>query len=145
MSYRTEGVISVRPSERMNERANERTSVPSPQAPALILFSNLVSGQGCSSHLGYGGYSAFVSLSIKSGCAHRGTVMHELGHSLGEPQRPATSSLRAQHNLILRSIKGNGNQGSKVPRFHFRKLNVSKVPLSETSEQCCQPSDISGS
>jgi len=40
-------------------------------------------GQGCSTHIGYGGYSAFVSLSLKSGCATHGTSLHELGHSLG--------------------------------------------------------------
>jgi len=40
-------------------------------------------GHGCSTHLGYGGYSAFVSLSIAGGCATHGTSLHELGHSLG--------------------------------------------------------------
>jgi len=40
-------------------------------------------GRGCSTHLGYGGYSAFVSLSIAGGCATHGTSLHELGHSLG--------------------------------------------------------------
>ena len=40
--------------------------------------------KGCSTHLGYGGYSAFVSLSIAGGCATHGTSLHEFGHSLGK-------------------------------------------------------------
>ena len=50
----------------------------------LAIFSLSIAGRGCSTHIGYGGYSAFVSLAIASGCATHQTSMHEFGHSLGE-------------------------------------------------------------
>jgi len=62
-------------------------------------------GRGCSTHIGYGGYSAFVSLSIQGGCAHFGTSLHELGHSLGlahEHQRiDRDKYLKINHDYVL--------------------------------------------
>jgi len=97
---------------RFKQRTNERT---------YVRFAN---GGGCSSPVGYRA-GRVNTISLARGCRYKGTVMHEIGHTIGlyhEQSRPDRDRyVRINWNNINRNMQFNFN---KQPSSNINSLGT---------------------
>jgi len=92
---------------RFHRRSNERS------------YIKFYRGSGCSSPVGYR-YGRVNSISLASGCWHKGTVIHEIGHTIGlyhEQSRPDRDNYV---EIVLNNIASN-------MRYNFNKQRASNI------------------